>query len=76
VQRFFTDIARTAEIRAGMVVGLTASRIAPRYAIDEQLIAPAEALIADESVSPGIRRQTANFLDDLRRAVAVRRTFG
>ncbi|WUJ75207.1 aminopeptidase N [Kribbella soli] len=76
VQRFFTDIARTAEIRAGMVVGLTASRIAPRYAIDERLIAPAEALIADESVSPGIRRQTANFLDDLRRAVAVRRTFG
>ncbi|WP_432888493.1 aminopeptidase N [Kribbella sp. CA-245084] len=76
VRRFFTDIPRTAEIRAGMVVGLTASRIAPKYAIDEELIAPAEALIADESVSPGIRRQTANFLDDLRRAVAVRRTFG
>jgi aminopeptidase N len=76
VQRFFTDIPRTAEIRAGMVVGLTAGRIAPKYAIDEQLIAPAEALIADESVVSGIRRQTANFLDDLRRAVAVRRTFG
>jgi aminopeptidase N len=76
VQRFFTDIPRTAEIRAGMVVGLTATRIAPKYAIDEELIAPAEALIADESVVSGIRRQTANFLDDLRRAVAVRRTFG
>ncbi|WP_329005984.1 aminopeptidase N [Kribbella sp. NBC_00709] len=76
VQRFFTDIPRTAEIRAGMVVGLTATRIAPRYAIDAELIAPAEALIADESVVSGIRRQTANFLDDLRRAVTVRRTFG
>ncbi|MEU4294335.1 aminopeptidase N [Kribbella sp. NPDC026596] len=76
VQRFFTDIPRTAEIRSGMVVGLTVHRIAPRYAIDADLIAPAEALIADESVGPAIRRQTANFLDDLRRAVEVRRTFG
>ncbi|MFC6160627.1 aminopeptidase N [Kribbella jiaozuonensis] len=75
-RRFFTDIPRTAEIRAGMVVGLTATRMAPKYAIDEELIAPAEALIADESVVSGIRRQTANFLDDLRRAIAVRRTFG
>jgi aminopeptidase N len=59
-----------------MVIGLTVHRIAPRFAIDAELIAPAEALIADESVVPGIRRQTANFLDDLRRAVEVRRTFG
>ncbi|MER7244164.1 aminopeptidase N [Kribbella sp. NPDC000426] len=76
VRRFFTDLPRTAEIRSGMVVGLTASRLAPKYAIDEQLIAPAEALIADQSVAPAIRRQTANFLDDLRRAVAVRQAFG
>ena len=59
-----------------MVVALTVHRIAPRFAIDAELIGPAEALIADESVVPGIRRQTANFLDDLRRAVEVRRTFG
>ncbi|MGY4765360.1 aminopeptidase N [Kribbella sp. CWNU-51] len=76
VRRFFTDIARTGEIRAGVVVSLTVHRIAPRFAIDAELIGPAEALIADESVVPGIRRQTANFLDDLRRAVEVRRTFG
>ena len=76
VRRFFTDIPRTAEIRSGMVLGVTAARTAPRYAIDADLIAPGEALIADESVVSGIRRQTANFLDDLRRAVKVRRTYG
>jgi aminopeptidase N len=76
VRRFFTDIRQTGEIRAGMVLGLTVQRIAPRFAIDPDLIAPAEALIADETVVPGIRRQTANFLDDLRRAVEVRRISG
>jgi aminopeptidase N len=76
VDRFFTDIPRTAEIRSGMVVALTVLRIAPKYVIDPNLIARAEALIADETVAPGIRRQTANFADNLRKAVEVRRTFG
>jgi aminopeptidase N len=76
VRRFFTDIPRTGEIRAGMLLALTVNRIVPRFAIDPDLIGPAEALIADESVVPGIRRHTADFLDDLRRAVEVRRTFG
>ncbi|MEU4196162.1 aminopeptidase N [Kribbella sp. NPDC026611] len=76
VQRFFTDIAGTGKIRSGMVLGLTVSRIAPRYAIDPGLIAPAEALIADESVESGIRRATTNTLDELRRAVEVRRVYG
>jgi len=75
-RRYFTDIAHTGEIRSGMVLGLTAHRIAPRFSVDPELIAPAEALIADEAVVSGIRRQTADFLDDLRRAVEVRRTFG
>ena len=75
VLRFFTDIAPTADIRAGMVVGLTTTRIAPRYVVDANLVTPAEALIADESVNSGIRRKTANFLDDLHRALAIRRTF-
>ncbi|MEV5963379.1 aminopeptidase N [Kribbella sp. NPDC051952] len=76
VGRFFTDIAQTTEIRSGMVVGLTVQRIAPRYAVDAGLIVPAQALVTDETVGPAIRRQTANFLDDLRRAVEVRRTYG
>jgi aminopeptidase N len=73
--RFFTDIRRTADIRSGMVLGGTARRIAPRFTVEAGLIAPAEALLADASVDPGIRRETANFLDGLRRAVQVRRRF-
>ncbi|WP_433166295.1 aminopeptidase N [Kribbella sp. CA-247076] len=76
VDRFFTDIPRTAEIRSGMVVALTAVRIAPQYVIEPELLTRAEALVADESVAPSIRRQTANFADNLRKAVAVRRAFG
>lgn len=75
VDRYFTDIPRTGEIRAGMVVSLTVRRIAPRYAIDPALIAPAEALIGNADVVSGIRRQTADFLDDLRRTLAVRQAF-
>ncbi len=75
VERFFTDIHRTAEIRAGMVVALTVHRIVPEFVIEPELLTRAEALVADESVAPSIRRQTANFADNLRKAVAVRRTF-
>ncbi|MEU4608459.1 aminopeptidase N [Kribbella sp. NPDC023972] len=76
VDRFFTDIHHTAEIRSGMVVPLTVQRIVPEFVVDPELLARAEALVADETVAPGIRRQTANFADNLRKAVAVRRTFG
>ncbi|MFI5714097.1 hypothetical protein [Kribbella sp. NPDC051620] len=40
------------------------------------MIERADALIADETVAPSIRRATADHTDDLRRAVAFRRTFG
>ena len=76
VDRFFADIHRTAEIRSGMVVALAAQRIMPEFVIEPELLARAEALAADETVAPGIRRQTADFADNLRKAVAVRRTFG
>ncbi|MFB6725613.1 aminopeptidase N [Kribbella sp. NPDC056345] len=75
VGRFFTEIAGTADIRAGMVLMLTANRIVPRYAIDAGLIGAAEALSQDETVTSGIRRAVANYLDDLLRAVEVRRRY-
>ncbi|WP_328334439.1 aminopeptidase N [Kribbella sp. NBC_00382] len=76
VDRFFTEIAHTGEIRSGMAVAMTVGRIFPRYAVDEAVIERADALIADETVAPSIRRTTADNTDDLRRAIAVRRTFG
>ncbi|GAA1698546.1 aminopeptidase N [Kribbella yunnanensis] len=75
VERFFTEIAATADIRAGMVLMLTANRIVPKYAIDADLIGAAETLSQDETVTSGIRRAVANYLDDLRRAVEVRRRY-
>ncbi|GAB3934670.1 aminopeptidase N [Kribbella albertanoniae] len=75
VGRFFTEIAGTADIRAGMVLMLTTMRIVPKYAIDADLIGAAEALSKDETVTSGIRRAVANYLDDLRRAVEVRHRY-
>ncbi|MEV8373731.1 aminopeptidase N [Kribbella sp. NPDC056861] len=76
VERFFAEIARTGEIRSGMAVAMTVGRIFPKYAVEERVVALAEALAADESVAPNIRRSTADKADDLRRALAARRTFG
>ncbi|MEU4396736.1 aminopeptidase N [Kribbella sp. NPDC023855] len=76
VERYFAEIARTGEIRSGMAVAMTVSRIFPRYAVDERVIELAETLIADDTVAPSIRRMSADQTDDLRRAIAVRRTFG
>jgi aminopeptidase N len=76
VERFFREIAHTGEIRSGVAVALTVNRIFPKFAVDEAVIQQAEALIADETVAPSIRRISADQTDDLRRAIAVRRTFG
>ncbi|WP_020391971.1 aminopeptidase N [Kribbella catacumbae] len=76
VERFFADIPRTGEIRSGMALAMTVLRIFPKYAVDPAAVERAEALIADESVAPSIRRSSADLTDDLRRALAVRRTFG
>ncbi|NEA31481.1 aminopeptidase N [Streptomyces sp. SID13031] len=76
VERYFTEIAHTGEIRAGMAVAMTVARIFPRFAVDEAAVRQAEALIADETVAPSIRRTSADQTDDLRRALAVRRTYG
>jgi aminopeptidase N len=76
VERFFAEIAHTAEIRSGMAIAMTVSRIFPTYAVDQAVVERAEALIADESVVPSIRRTSADLTDDLRRAIAVRRAFG
>ncbi|ONI78438.1 aminopeptidase N [Kribbella sp. ALI-6-A] len=72
VERYFAEIAGTAEIRAGIVVGLTAGRIFPRYAISESTVQRAEALAGDKTVAPGIRRAVADAADDLKRSLAAR----
>jgi aminopeptidase N len=67
VDRYFAEIAGTAQIRAGIAVGLTAGRIFPRFAVDERTVVRAGSLVADDTVPPGIRRAVADATDDLKR---------
>ncbi|TWD81975.1 aminopeptidase N [Kribbella amoyensis] len=76
VERFFTDIAGTAELRFGMALQLATTRAFPRYAVEPRTIELAERLLADDNVAPSIRRTVADQSDDLRRAVRARRAFG
>ncbi|MEU0093605.1 aminopeptidase N [Kribbella sp. NPDC006257] len=76
VERFFAEIAATAELRFGMAVALATGRAFPKFAVDERTVELAEQLIADENVAPSIRRTVADATDDLRRALTVRRAFG
>ncbi|ADB30479.1 aminopeptidase N [Kribbella flavida DSM 17836] len=76
VARYFTDIRRTAEIRFGLTLGMTAGRMFPSLVVDPATVTLARQLAADESVAPGIRRGVADATDDLVRALAVRRSAG
>jgi aminopeptidase N len=76
VDRFFTDIPGTADIRSGMALAMTTTRIFPRFAVDPAVVERAEAFLskgADGSVDSSVSRTTADLTDDLRRAVRARR---
>jgi aminopeptidase N len=76
VDRYFAEIAGTEKLRSGWVVASSAKLAFPRYAVDQQTIARAADLAADESVAAGIRRSVGDGLDDLKRALAVRAAYG
>ncbi|WP_246485994.1 ERAP1-like C-terminal domain-containing protein [Kribbella qitaiheensis] len=76
VERYFSEIAGTAALRFGMALPLATSRIFPRFAVGERTVELAGQVIADDNVAPSIGRSVADATDDLRRALAVRRTFG
>lgn len=76
VQRFFDEIAGTEKLRTGWVVAQSAALAFPVYDIDEQVTRFAADLVADESVSAGIRRSVGDRADDLKRALAIRAAYG
>jgi aminopeptidase N len=73
VDRYFTDIPGTADIRSGMALSMTVTRIFPRFAVDATVIEHANAFLADNTVDSSVSRTTSDLTDDLRRAVAARR---
>ncbi|MFI7064228.1 aminopeptidase N [Kribbella sp. NPDC050124] len=75
VNRFFAEIGGTEKLRSGWVVAQSARLAFPRYAVEQQVVARATDLVADESVAAGIRRSVGDGVDDLNRALAVRSAF-
>ncbi|WP_328994360.1 aminopeptidase N [Kribbella sp. NBC_01245] len=75
IDRYFAEIAGTEKLRSGWVIARTALLAFPNTVIDEQVVRKAEALVADDSVSTGIRRSVGDEADDLRRAVRIRTAF-
>jgi aminopeptidase N len=73
VERFFAEIAGTADIRSGMAMTMSTWRMFPRLAVARSTIDLADGLVADDNVAPSIRRTVSDLTDDLRRAVEVRR---
>ena len=76
VDRYFADIAATATLRSGWVVPRLALLAYPWSAVRPDTLAAGDALLADPSLPPGIRRSVVDAADDLRRALRVRERFG
>ncbi len=75
VERYFTDIPKTADIRTGWIVQVTATLGYPRYAVDDETVRLAEARLADESLDSAVRRAMSDLTDELRRVLNSRRQF-
>ena len=75
VARYFAEIAGTATLRSGWVVGLLARYAFPRTAIDAGTLAMGTDLLAVPGLHEGIRRAVTDGADDLRRAVASHAAF-
>jgi aminopeptidase N len=75
VERFFAEIGGTGKFRSGWVVANGTRASFPRFAIDERVARLSAELAADEDVVAGIRRNVADFGDDIGRALAVRAAY-
>jgi aminopeptidase N len=75
VERYFTDIAATAKLRAGGVVDQSAKLAFPRFAVTEETLQLAERSASGDDMTPGVRRAVSDGADDLRRALRVRSTY-
>lgn len=75
VERYFAELPRTAEVRAGWLLADAARDFFPTLAVDADTVARAEALLAVPELDPGLRRAVADCTDDLRRALRSRERF-
>jgi aminopeptidase N len=72
VTRYFDEAPAMAARRSQWVAIEIAEAGYPRYAVEPEIVAASERLIARTDVSPGLRRAVVDYTDDLRRAVVGR----
>jgi aminopeptidase N len=71
VERYFTEMPSTCELRRGWVVSQSLEYAYPHLAVDASTVALAERALAGH-LEPGVRRAIADGTDDLCRALGVR----
>ena len=75
VDRYFADLPGTVGVRSGWVLADAAEWFFPVTARTPETLARAEALIADESLDPSIRRRLVDEADQVSRMLAVQRAY-
>ncbi len=75
VERYFQEIAGTADLRSGWVLADAARAFYPRMAVRKETVAAAEAVLGDDSLDLSLRRAVVDETDDLARAIRARETF-
>lgn len=72
VERYFADMPEAARLRTPWTAERVASLAFPRYAVAQPTREAAEALLARDDLTPGLRRAVTDAADDLRRALVAR----
>ncbi|TBL35597.1 aminopeptidase N, partial [Verrucosispora sp. SN26_14.1] len=72
VPRYFDDMPAAARLRTPWVADRVAKLAFPRYAVARSTREAAEALLARDDLTPGLRRVVTDADDDLRRALHAR----
>ncbi|MFC4785130.1 aminopeptidase N [Nocardioides sp. MAHUQ-72] len=75
VDRYFTDLPRTVDVRSGWVLAEAAQFFFPTTSLTEETVEKARALIALEGLDPSIQRRAVDLTDELERRLAIRRAY-
>jgi aminopeptidase N len=75
VERYFTDLPGTVDVRAGWVLADAARDFFPRLAVDRATVERATTLASSTELVGSLRRVLVDAADDLGRALAARGEF-
>jgi aminopeptidase N len=75
VERYFTDLPGTAQVRSGWMLGVATGAFFPVTAERQEVLDRARAVLEEPDLDCTIHRQLGDSADDLRRKLAIRETF-